>query len=325
MNNSSLKKFLADANIEVPILCGAMYPCSNIALIAAVSEAGGMGILQPVTTTYVEKLEFGEALKKLKELTQKPIGMNCLIEGNNKKYQTRMIHWIDQALESGVRFFVTSLGNPKWVVEKVKPFNGKVYHDITDLKWSKKVLDAGIDGFICVNNRAGGHAGEKSAEQLIRDFSTLGLPVICAGGISSPSDFLQVLNLGYAGVQMGTRFIATKECFAHQEYKDAIVKASEADIVLTDLISGVPVSVIKTPYIERVGTKAGPLLRVLLRNQKTKHYARNYLFLKSIWQLNRAAIRGSKYSDYWQAGKSVKNITAIESAADVVNSFKAVM
>jgi nitronate monooxygenase len=325
MINNSIKKFLDDAKIEVPVLCGAMYPCSNIALVAAVSNAGGMGILQPVTTSYVEKLEFGEALKRLKDLTAKPIGMNCLIEGNNKKYHDRMNRWIDQALEAGVRFFVTSLGNPKWVVEKVRPFNGKVYHDITHLKWSKKALEAGVDGFICVNNRAGGHAGDKSAEELISDFSSLGLPVICAGGVSSPEDFRHALELGYAGVQMGTRFIATKECFAHQEYKEAIIKANESDIVLTDLISGVPVSVIKTPYIERIGTKAGFLLRFLLKNQKTKHLARNALFLRSIWQLNRAAIRGSEYKDYWQAGKSVKNINSIQSASEIVDSFRAVL
>jgi len=324
-SNKSMDRFLQDAGIELPILCGAMYPCSNIDLVAAVSEAGGMGILQPVTTTYVEKLEFSQALTKLKSMTSKPIGMNCLIEGKNEKYQKRMNTWIDQALAHGIRFFVTSLGNPKWVVDKVAPFGGKVYHDITDLRWAKKVADVGIHGFICVNQRAGGHAGEKSAEALIKEFSSLGLPVLCAGGVSTPEDFRQALDMGYAGVQMGTRFIATKECFAHKEYKDAIVKAEESDIVLTDLISGVPVAVINTPYIEKVGTKAGFLLKWLLKNPKTKHKARTFLFLRSIWQLPKAATKGSHYKDYWQAGKSVRGIHSIDSVSKIMADFKKVL
>ncbi|MEI8025376.1 MAG: nitronate monooxygenase [Pseudomonadota bacterium] len=324
-NKESMKQFLTDAGIELPILCGAMYPCSNLNLIAAVSESGGMGILQPVTTTYVEKIEFSEALTQLRSMTSKPIGMNCLIEGKNEKYLKRMSAWIDQALSHGVRFFVTSLGNPKWVVDKVAPFGGKVYHDITDIRWAKKVADVGIHGFICVNNRAGGHAGDKSSETLIKDFAKLGLPVLCAGGVSTPQDFRHALDLGYAGVQMGTRFIATTECFAHKEYKDAIVKAEESDIVLTDLISGVPVAVINTPYIERVGTKAGPILKWLLKNEKTKHKARSFLFLKSIWQLPQAARKGSRYNDYWQAGQSVKGIDAVEPVSKIMQSFRNVL
>jgi len=320
--NDSTKRFLGDAGIELPIICGAMYPCSNLALVAAVSNAGGIGILQPVTTTYVEKIPFDRALANLQELTQKPIGMNCLIEGKNKRYMQRMDQWIDLALSYGVRFFVTSLGNPKWIVDKVAPFNGKVYHDITDLRWADKALKAGVHGLICVNNRAGGHAGTLTPEKLMEDFAKFGLPLICAGGISTPIDFKKSLMLGYAGVQMGTRFIATKECFAHLEYKNAIVTAEEKDIVLTDLISGVPVSVINTPYIEKIGTKAGPILRWLLKNPKTKHRTRGLLFLKSLWQLPKAAQKGSEYKDYWQAGKSVAGIDKIESVSEIMNRFR---
>lgn len=325
MVNDATKQFLRDSGVELPVICGAMYPCSNLALIGAVSEAGGIGIVQPVTTTFVEKIPFDQAFIELRKITHKPIGMNCLIEGNNKRYLDRMNHWVDLALQNGVRFFITSLGNPKWIVDKVAPYNGKVYHDITDLKWAEKAFRAGIHGFICVNNRAGGHAGSNSAETLIKDFATYGLPVICAGGVSTPEDLRRSLDLGYAGVQMGTRFIATKECFAHEEYKQAIVKANAEDIILTDLISGVPVSVIKTPYIEKVGTKAGPILRWLLKNQKTKHYARNFLMVRSIMQLPKAARQGSHYRDYWQAGKSVEGIDNILSVGELMDRLRSVL
>ena len=104
------------AHIEVPIICGAMYPCSNPELVAAVSEAGGIGIVQPISLTYVHGHDYREGLRLIRRLTSKPIGMNALIEASSKNYHERMIRWVNVALEEGVRFFVTSLGNPRWVV-----------------------------------------------------------------------------------------------------------------------------------------------------------------------------------------------------------------
>ena len=107
------------AGIEVPLICGAMYPCSNPELVAAVSEAGGIGVVQPISLTYVHGHDFREGLRLIRRLTSKPIGMNALIEQSSKAYRERMERWIDVALEEGVRFFVTSLGNPRWVVDRV--------------------------------------------------------------------------------------------------------------------------------------------------------------------------------------------------------------
>jgi nitronate monooxygenase len=164
-----------------------------------------------------------------------------------------MMRFVDQAIEAGVRFFVTSLGNPRWVVEKAHAAGGFVYHDVTERKWAMKGLEAGVDGLIAVNNWAGGHAGPKSAEALIAELGDLGVPVVCAGGVGDEEAFVRALRMGYAGVQMGTRFIATAECTAHADYKRAIVQAEADDIVLTERITGVPVAVIRTPYIEKAG------------------------------------------------------------------------
>ena len=120
---------------------------------------------------------------------------------------------------------------------------------------------------------------------------------------------------------MGTRFIATSECRAHDDYKQAIVRAEGDDIVLTDKISGVPVAVIKTPYIEKVGTRASFVARRLLRHPKGKHYMRMFYTLMSIWQLKRASLQGMNYKDYFQAGKSVDGIEAVESAGAIVERF----
>lgn len=313
-----------DAGIAVPLLCGAMYPCSNPELVAAVTDAGGLGVVQPISLTYVHGHDFREGLRLIRRLTAKPFGMNALIEQSSKVYRERMERWIDVALEEGVRFYVTSLGNPRWVVDRVGAAGGVVYHDVTERKWADKALDAGVRGLIAVNDRAGGHAGPLSAERLIDELAPLGLPVVCAGGIGDAPDFVRALALGYAGVQMGTRFIATTECRTQPRYKQAILDADEDDIVLTERLTGVPVAVIRTPYVERLGTKAGPLARRLLRGRRTKHFMRSVYALRSLWQLKRSSVTGDGGApDYWQAGRSVAGITTIESAGDVVRRFDA--
>src|SRR5262245_14125298 len=156
--------------IEVPLLCGAMYPCSNPELVAAASEAGAIGVIQPLSMVYVHRHEFGEGLHLIRSLTAKPVGMNVIVERSSKVYLERM--------------------------------RGFVYHDVTERKWAVKGLEAGVDGLIAVNDRAGGHAGPKSAEALIAELADFGVPVVCAGGIGDEEDFVRALRLGYAAVQM---------------------------------------------------------------------------------------------------------------------------
>ncbi|MDX1999415.1 MAG: nitronate monooxygenase [Thermoanaerobaculia bacterium] len=314
-----------DAKIAVPLLCGAMYPCSNPELVAAVSEAGGMGIIQPLSMVYVHRHEFRAGMELIRRLTTKPVGMNVVVEKSSKVYEERMQRYVDEALELGVRFFVTSLGNPRWVAERAHAVGGVVYHDVTERKWAEKGLEGGADGLIAVNDRAGGHAGSKSLERLIDELGPLGVPVVAAGGISTPQGFAAALRLGYVGVQMGTRFIATTECNAHADYKQAILDAGEADIVLTERITGVPVSVIRTPHLDRVGTKAGPIARFLLKGRKTKHWMRMLYSAQALWSLKRSSLRAVTYRDVLQAGKSVEGIDEILPAGEVVRRCAAAL
>ena len=311
--------------IEVPLICGAMYPCSNPELVAAVSEAGAIGIVQPLSLTYVHGYDFREGLRYVRSLTRKPIGVNLIVEQSSRRYLARVQQWLDIALEEQIPFLVTALGNPRWVVERAAPAGVTVYHDVTERKWAEKALDGGVDGFICVNNAAGGHAGRRSAQQLLEEIGPLGKPLVCAGGIGNASQFGEVLAMGYAAAQLGTRFIASRECSAHDDYKRAIVHAQAEDIVLTEKISGVPVSVISTPYIERSGTHAGPLARWLLRQPRTKHFMRTLYSLQSIWKLKRAAGQGLDYRDIYQAGKSVAGIESVRPVADIVREFSEVL
>lgn len=311
------------AGIDVPLICGAMYPCSNPELVAAASEAGGIGILQPLSLTYVHGHDFREGLRYIRSLTSRPIGMNALIEKGSKRYHERMSEWVDIALEEGVRFFVTSLGKPRWVVDRVAPHGGVVYHDVTERKWALKGLESGVHGLIGVNRRAGGHAGPRAVEALIGEVGDLGVPVVCAGGVGSPAEFVRALELGYAGVQLGTRFIATHECTASDAYKRAILEAGEADVVLSEKLTGVPVSVINTPHIQRMGLRAGPIAKRLLRSNRTKHWMRLFYAVKSFRQLKRSLHREDR--ELWQAGKSVAGIVKVEAARDIVRRYAAAL
>lgn len=314
-----------DAGIRVPLICGAMYPCSNPELVAAVSEAGAIGIVQPIALTYVHGHEFRAGLRLIKSLTTKPFGMNALIEDSSSTYRRRMEQWIAVALEEGVRFFVTSLGNPKWVVRMVEPVGGIVYHDVTERKWAEKGAAAGAKGFIAVNRRAGGHAGPRDAAALLAELSPFGLPIVAAGGVGAAKEFRAMLDLGYVGVQCGTRFIATSECLASEHYKRAILAADEEDIVLSERITGVPVAVIRTPKIERMGLHAGPFARWMLRGRRRKRWLRMWYALRSIRQLKLAALDPTGGDEYWQAGKSVAGITSIEPAGEIVRRFEATL
>jgi nitronate monooxygenase len=312
-----------DAGIEVPLIGGAMFPCSNSELVAAVSAGGGIGIVQPLALEYVHGQKLRNGLELIRRLTPRPIGMNVLIEQSSGLYLERMRRYVDIALDAGVRFFITSLGKPRWVVDRVGSAGGVVYHDVTERKWALKALDSGVRGLIAVNDRAGGHAGPKSTAALMDELGDLGLPLVCAGGIGDAPGFVAALTMGYAGAQLGTRFIATTECTAHPTYKRAIIDADEDDIVLTERVTGIPLAVIRTPYVERVGTKAGPIPRWLLRHRRTKHLMRTLYALHSAWRLKRTHLSGLSSRDYWQAGKSVSGITSIESAAAIVRRFAA--
>ena len=131
--------------------------------------------------------------------------------------------------------------------------------------------------------------------------------------------------MGYAGAQLGTRFIATTECRTSEAYKVAILQAREADIVLTERITGVPVAVINTPFVQRTGTKAGALARFLLRGRRTKHWMRTVYALRSLWQLKRGLMKEGAARDYWQAGKSVAGIDKVEPAGEIVRRFAATL
>ena len=314
-----------DAGIKYPIICGAMYPCSNPELVSAASQGGGIAIIQPVSLTMVHgynkpnrKEGLRNGIRHIRSLTDKPIGFNALIEKGSEKYIMQMSEWIDVALEEGIRFFVTSLGKPDWVCEKVHAKGGVVYHDVTNRKWAEKGKECGVDGLICVNDRAGGHLGELTMEEMFELLSDMNLPLICAGGVGSELELKKALEIGYDGVQMGTRFIATEECSTPQDYKDAIVQAKEKDITWTTKLTGVPISVINNNKFKQNNSW---IIRYLLKS-RFKHRIRVIITGISFWRMRAfSSGKGKSSKDLWSAGKSVESINSIESATVIMEKL----
>tara|TARA_B100000780_G_scaffold136411_1_gene95519 strand:+ start:886 stop:1857 length:972 start_codon:yes stop_codon:yes gene_type:complete len=315
------QKFLNDTGAKIPIVCGPMYPGSNPELVAAVSNAGGFGVVQPLALTSLYGHDFRKGLQLIKNITKKPFGVNFTIFGGaNKKYHEQMKKWMEISIEEGVKFFLTSLGKPHEIVKKAKQHGIRVYHDVPNKKVALAMRDAGVDGLNCINWRGGGQTGIQSAEKFMDELHNIEIPLICAGGIGNVDDFQKALAMGYAGVQMGTRFLATHECKVTQSYKKAIINSSEQDIVWTNKIAGNNSSVIKTKDVMRGGLKTGPIINFMLRRPKLKKYARMFLMSKGVKNYSKTAFDDSV--QFWQAGKGVGNIKTIKSVADVFKEFK---
>jgi len=297
-----------------------MYPGSNPELVAAVSDSGGFGVVQPVALTSLYGHNFREGLQLIKQLTDKPFGVNFTIFGGaNKKYHEQMKQWMEISIEEGVKFFLTSLGKPDSVVKTAKEHGIKVYHDVPNKKVALAMRDSGVDGLNCINWRGGGQTGIQAAEQFMEELHDIDIPLICAGGIGNATDFKQALKLGYAGVQMGTRFLATNECIITDAYKQAIVDSAEDDIVWTNKIAGNNSSVIKTDDIMKGGLRTGPVINYMLRKPSLKKYARMWLMSKGIRNYSKTAFNDDV--KFWQAGKGLGNIKSVESVADVMKTF----
>ena len=298
-----------------------MYPCSNPELVAAISDAGALGVIQPLSLTYVHGYDFLEGINYMRTLTDKPLGFNALIEKSSKKYHERMSSWIDISLDQGIRFFITSLGKPDWVVKRVHAYGGVVYHDVTERKWAQIGVDCGVDGLICVNNRAGGHCGGLSAQALYEECADLGIPLVCAGGIADHEGLQSMLDLGYQACQLGTRFIAAEECKVSDSYKQAIIDASEDDIALTEKMTGVPVSIIKPDAKQAHELRVSGLLAWMLKSNRFKHIARLYLTVKSMMGLKKAIGSNDEQSTYWQAGKSVAAVHEVLPVSRIIENL----
>ncbi len=231
--------------INYPIIQAGMIWCSGWELASAVSNAGGLGIIG-AGSMYPDILR--EQLRKCKAATDKPFGVNLpLLYPDLDKH-------IAIIIEEGVKIVFTSAGNPKTWTKHLQQHGIKVVHVVSSSRFAKKVEDAGCDAVVCEGFEAGGHNGREETTTLVlipQVRSATSLPLIAAGGIATGKAMLAAKVLGAEGVQIGTRFVASAESSAHQNFKHTVVNLQEGDTLLS-MKKVVPVRLIKNDFQKRI-------------------------------------------------------------------------
>ena len=265
---SSIKTdFTQQFDVRYPIICAPMFLVSSVKMVVGASEAGGVGTFPALNYRPIQR--YRQAIREIKEQTEKPFGINIIVQKSNK-YQHEQI---EHALEEKVPLIITSLGSPKEVIRLAHQVNTKVYCDVTGFEHAKKVADLGADGLIAVGFGAGGHAGDISPLALVPNLvKTVKLPVIAAGSIVGGAGMAAAFSLGACAVYMGTRFIASKEAEVSKRYKNEIVRAMSEDIVNTDRVDGFPGNFIRTKELEAIGLKKGLIEEMLTKNKRIKRF-----------------------------------------------------
>ncbi len=309
-------------NIEMPIIMAPMFLVSDSNMVKAAMKSKIIGTFP--TLNYRKEGELDSILKELNSFKNEiedlgTYGVNLITQKSNPLYKKHL----NICIKNKVPFYITSLGNPKEVIEKAHKYGAKVFCDVTNLKHAQKVFNLGADGIIAVGQGAGGHAGPNplhilipSLKQKFKDF-----PIIAAGGISTGNGLHSVLVLGADGASVGTRFIASHEAPVSQEYKDAVVNAKSEDIVMTERISGTPSTIINTSYAKKIGYKQSWFEKLLSKNKKTKKYFKMLIQLKGMKKLEKSVVPGN-YKNLWIAGKSVEFINDILSIKKITQNFK---
>ncbi len=292
-----------------------MFLVSNTRMITEALNAGITGAFP--AQNYRTTQELKEAILEIRAASDKPFGVNLIVNKSNPKYKKQL----NVLLDLKVDFIITSLGNPELVIKKCNPKGIKVFCDVVDLKFAQKVEKLGADAIIAVNNRAGGHSGDLSPEKLIPLIKEhCSIPVISAGGVANKKQFDNVIELGADGVSIGTIFIATEECDVMPEYKQAILNYGADDIVMTSKMSGSPLSVINTPYVKSISTKTTLFEKLLTKNRRFKKIIKMLILANGMKAIEKAAFKAT-YKTVWVAGTSIEEVSEIRTIKQIVESL----
>lgn len=240
-------------NIKYPIIQGGMAWISDATLAAAVSEAGGLGIISGVGDTEDVRAE----IKKTKSLTKKPFGINIMLMRDNIDEIAKLV------CDEQVAVVTTGAGSPGKYIENWKKHNVKVIPVVPSVAIAKRMEKFGADAVIVEGMEAGGHIGQLTTMSLVPQVvDAVDIPVIAAGGIGDGRGIAASFMLGACGVQMGTRFLVSKECKVHENYKDRVLNAKDIDTEVTGTSTSHPVRVLRNKltreYIKLEKTNANP-------------------------------------------------------------------
>ncbi|HEL9545455.1 TPA: nitronate monooxygenase [Listeria monocytogenes] len=288
-------------NIKYPIIQGAMAQIAKAPLVAAVSNAGGLGIIASGGMT-ADMLR--EEIKKTKALTDKPFGVNLMLMMTNIAELTEVI------IEEKVGIVTTGAGTPKTFMPIWKEAGIIVISVVPSVMIAKRMEKMGADAVIAEGTEAGGHVGETTTMALLPQIvDAVTIPVIGAGGIADGRGIVAALALGAKGVQIGTRFLATDECPVHPDFKAAVIKASDCDTMVTGRKAGAPVRSIKNKMIKEY---------IRLEEENADRDTLEELTLGS---LRKAVQEGDTDNGSVMAGQIAGLITEIKPCKDVIEEM----
>ena len=299
----SENKICSLLGIKYPLIQGGMIWCAGWELAAAVSNAGGLGLLG-AGSMYPEVLD--EQIAKCKAATNKPFGVNLPLLYPNIEAHIATI------IKHKVPIVFTSAGNPKTWTETLHKEGIKVVHVVSSVKFALKAEAAGVDAVVAEGFEAGGHNGRDETTTLclipmVR--KAIGIPLIAAGGIGGGRAMLAVLNLGADGAQVGSRFVASLESSAHANFKNAVIESQEGDTLLT-LKELTPVRLLRNPFFEELmaayqnGASAEALAALLGRGRAKK-----------------GMFEGDLHAGELEIGQIAGNIEKILPASAIVQEF----
>jgi len=285
-------------DIEHPIIQGGMAWIATGELAAAVSQAGGLGIIgagnAPADVVR-------EEIQKVKEVTDKPFGVNVML------LSPYVDEVIEVVIEEKVPVVTTGAGNPGKYIDALKEAGTKIIPVVPSVALAKRMARLGVDAIIAEGSEAGGHIGELTTMPLIPQIvRSVDLPVIAAGGVADGYGLAAVLSLGAVGVQVGTRFICAEECIVHENYKKAILKARDRDAIVTARSTGHPVRNLKnklTRQIEAMEQEGVP---------------KEEIEKLGIGRLQRAVIDGDVDEGTVMAGQVAAMVSKVEPARDII-------
>ena len=301
--------------IEHPIIVAPMFLISNVDMIVAACESGATGAFPALNYRSLDELR--QAIRDIRLRTDKPFGVNLIVNKSNLKYKGQL----ELLVEEKVDYIITSLGSPEETIRSCKPAGIKVFCDVIDANYAKKVEAMGADAVIAVNNDAGGHCGNLSEKTLIENIQAVcQIPIISAGGIGTKAQINEVMKLGAIGVSVGTIFLACEEAKISPDYKQALIDYHAKDIVLTTKMSGSHLTVINTPYVQSLGTKASFLERLLHKNKWLKKYVKMILAFKGMRAIEKSTFK-STYETVWCAGPSIEYIKSIRPLKEIMGDL----
>jgi len=287
--------------IKYPILQGGMAWVATAELAAAVSNAGGLGIIGAGNApgSYVR-----DEISKVKKLTDKPFGVNVML------LSPFVDEVIDIVYEEKVPVITTGAGNPGKYIARFKKIGTKVIPVVPAVALAKKMEQEGVDAVIAEGTESGGHVGELTTMALVPQvIDAVKIPVIAAGGIADGRGLVSALALGAQGIQMGTVFVCAAECTAHENYKKAIIKAGDRGTVVTGKATGHPVRILKNK-----------LAREFEKLEKASAAAEEYEKL-GVGRLRAAVVDGDTDHGSVMSGQIAGLIKEIKPAKDIIEGI----